>query len=52
MNAARGPTANAVGYFLAPLRGCRGPRILRLTKEPARMRGTHFRLWALAEEYL
>ncbi|SPE32701.1 hypothetical protein SBA2_70019 [Acidobacteriia bacterium SbA2] len=31
MNAARRPTAYAVGYFLAPLRGSRSPHIFRLT---------------------
>jgi len=31
MNAVRGPTAYAVGYFLAPLRGSGSPRVFRLT---------------------
>jgi len=31
MNAARRPTAYAVGYFLAPLRGSSSPHIFRLT---------------------
>jgi hypothetical protein len=31
MNAVRGPTAYAVGYFLAPLCGSRSPRVCRLT---------------------
>jgi hypothetical protein len=31
MNAVRGPTAYAVGYLLAPLRGSSNPRVFRLT---------------------
>jgi len=30
MNVVRGPTAYAVGYFLAPLRGSGSPRVFRL----------------------